>query len=354
MKTGRTLQELAIELARQAKLKRDFVMPAKLILTGNMPDWIDLHKDDRNGTYAPEAFVPMDLFHRQIAEALNIPARYYDLMRKERPWLVAENLGGWLCESEKRYMIRTMDGKARAFLSDRYRRLDNYEIAEAVLPVIRQLPDARVESCEITDHRMYIKVVNPRLEAEVKKGDIVQAGIVISNSEVGLGSVSVMPLVYRLVCANGMVINGLGKRKYHIGRELEESWELFSDETMRADDEAFMLKLADIVRAAVDEARFAQVVYRLRETVGVKITGDVPGVVELTAKEYGFNQNEQSGVLRHLIEGGDLSLYGLSNAVTRVSQDVESYDRATALEAAGWQIVTMAPQLWRVLNGVNA
>lgn len=37
---------------------------------------------------------------------------------------------------------------------------------------------------------------------EVRKGDIVQAGVMISNSEVGLGAVSIQPLVYRLVCTN--------------------------------------------------------------------------------------------------------------------------------------------------------
>ena len=54
---------------------------------------------------------------------------------------------------------------------------------------------------------MYIKVVNKRLEAEVVPGDIVQSGVIISNSEVGLGSVNIQPLVYRLVCSNGMVVN---------------------------------------------------------------------------------------------------------------------------------------------------
>ena len=33
-------------------------------------------------------------------------------------------------------MVRTLDGKARAFLSDRYHRIDNEQIAEAVLPVL--------------------------------------------------------------------------------------------------------------------------------------------------------------------------------------------------------------------------
>ena len=51
-------------------------------------------------------------------------------------------------------------------------------------------------SCEVTENRLYLKVVNHRLEMEVRKGDIVQAGVMISNSEVGLGAVSIQPLVY--------------------------------------------------------------------------------------------------------------------------------------------------------------
>lgn len=89
---------------------------------------------------------------------------------------------------------------------------------------------------------------------------------------------------------------------------------------------------------------------RLKETVGVPITGKVPEVVELTGRAYGINQEEQDGILNYLISGGDLSLYGLSNAITRTSQDIESYDRATALEGIGWQVATMAKQQWKEIN----
>ena len=40
-------------------------------------------------------------------------------------------------------------------------------------------------------------------------------------------------------------------------------------------------------------------------------------------------------MLRDLIEGGDLSGFGLVNAVTHYSQQVDDYDRATDLEAIG-------------------
>jgi hypothetical protein len=351
MKTGSTPQQLAIELDRQDKTKRDFVVDSGAMFMEENAELFSLSRLLDSGMREVEPFGMTDLFHRQLGSSLNIPAKYYDVMRTEYPELLVQNVNGWLGKRETRHTVRTLDGKARAFLSDRYRIIDNYVIARTVLPIISEMPDARVESCEITANRMYLKVVNPRLTADVVPGDTVQAGIIISNSEVGLGSVSVQPLIYRLVCANGMVINDLGKRKYHIGRENEESWELFSDATIQADDAAFMLKLADIVRTAVDETKFAVIIDRLREAAEAKIDARLPDVVELTAKFYGFNQLEQDDILQHLIQGGDLSLLGLGNAVTRTANDAESYDRATALETAGWQIVTMPPKLWQELNG---
>lgn len=100
-----------------------------------------------------------------------------------------------------------------------------------------------------------------------------------------------------------------------------------------------MLKLRDTTMAAIEESRFAQVVDKLKEAAGIPIKGNVQEVVELTGREFGITQDEQNGIFKYLVEGGDLSLYGLTNAVTRASQDVESYDRATALEGIGWQIM---------------
>ena len=254
-------------------------------------------------------------------------------------------------------MVRTLDGTARAFLSERYRRIDNYEIAEAVLPIISDIKDARVESCEVTDERMYIKVVNPRLETEVVPGDVVQSGILITNSEVGMGSMAVQPLVYRLVCSNGMVVNDAATRRYHIGRgnEAGEDYSLYSTATLAADDRALMLKVQDTVKAAVDQVRFEKVVEMMRAAKGAKITtNDIPQMVELTSADYGMTKRESSGILDHLIRGGDFTLYGLANAVTRTAQDVESYDRSTEMESIGYSILGMSRSRWNQLNAVAA
>ena len=53
--------------------------------------------------------------------------------------------------------------------------------------------------------------------------------------------------------------------------------------------------------------------------------------------------------INHLIKGGDLSGYGLVNAVTRYSQDVEDYDRATEFEALGGKLIELSGREWKGL-----
>jgi Domain of unknown function (DUF932) len=157
--------------------------------------------------------------HNQIGQRLGIPAAYYKRMLKDSPSLLSQNVNHWFSNQSERRMVRTLDGKARAFLSDRYRIVDHYEILETILPVIGEMGEGmNIVSTEITETKLYLKVINKRLELEVNKGDVVQAGFVVSNSEIGLGAVSVEPLIYRLVCENGMIAKDYSQKRYHIGR----------------------------------------------------------------------------------------------------------------------------------------
>jgi hypothetical protein len=249
-------------------------------------------------------------------------------------------------------MLRTLDGKVRAVLSDRYRRLDNFDLAESVLPILRQLPEVRFESVELTDTRMYLKCVTPRLSYEMAPGDVVQAGVVISNSEVGQGTLSVQPLLYRLVCRNGLIAADRSLRKTHVGRTLDtedESVQVYQDDTLRADDKAFFLKVRDVVQAAVSEATFRQTAQKLQRTLKIPLTGDPVKTVEVLAQRYTLNDAERCGVLRHLIAEADLSGYGLVNAVTHFSEEVEDYDRATEFEALGGKLIELSAPEWKGL-----
>ncbi len=53
---------------------------------------------------------------------------------------------------------------------------------------------------------------------------------------------------------------------------------------------------------------------------------------------------------KHLIEGGDLSRFGLANAVTRAAQDDEiDYDQASNMERMGGQLIELPQGEWRTL-----
>ena len=353
MKAGRTIQEMAAEIMRQSQAKADY-----LVNTGSlaMEVWDQrpmLHLRDTDGVELVEPLDIQSTAHQQIGDYLEIPRKYYRRMLGEDAELLAYNVNRWLRQNPEQRMIRTMDGRARAFLSNRYRRIDNLDIANITLPIIGEMKDAIYASCELSDDYMYIKVVNPRLTAEVVPGDIVQGGVIITNSETGQGSVCVQPLVYRLVCSNGMVVNDAKMRRYHVGRltSTDDDFQIYSQETLDADDQAFVLKLQDTVRAAVDEAKFAAVLEKMRQSKDAKLnTADIPSVVKLASSSFKITEAESAGVLQHLIEGGDLTLYGLANAVTRYSQDVESYDRATRLEEIGYEVMTMSPKQFQAIN----
>lgn len=361
MKKGRNLSELASEITRQATSKRDFVAPTtelSMQFVGNQKPWQDpavipdpKQKELRIHINSQGLFGIRQTAHEQFASRLGIPKAYYDRMRASSPDLLSSNVNHWLRTSEEKRMVRTLDGNVRAFLSDRYRPLDNFDLAEAVLPSLSQ-PGYSIESMELTDSKLYIKVVTEKLKGEVRKGDVVQAGICISNSEIGHGSVKIEPLINRLACLNGMISNDHAMRKYHVGRgngEGDLAQEFFRDETRQAADKAFWMKVKDVVEGSFRQDVFDAIVNSMRDATERKVTGDPVKVVEVTQKHFGLNETEKSGVLRHLIISGDLTQYGLMNAVTRTSQDVDNYDRATDLERMGGQIIELGKTDWKTI-----
>lgn len=348
MKTGLSLSQMAAELERQQTAKRDFVADTRKIVVAPDMQLVTL----ANGGDKPVGQFGVNPYaHRQLAEHLDVPVKFYDRMKKDHPDLLAGTLNGLLQREPARRMVRTLDGNVRAFVSDRFRPLDNFDLANAVLPVLMGFPEIRIESTQLTETSLYIKAVFPRVQTEVKKGDVVQAGIVISNSEIGAGSLQVAPLVFRLVCLNGMIAADYGQKRYHVGKraagDSEAAFELFSDRTKELDDAALWAKVNDTVRGVLKPEVLESLVQRMRDASEQPIDGDIQEVIEVVSKRNGYAERTQQGILRHLIEGGDLSRLGLANAITRQSQDEEDYDVASKMEADGGAVIELARADWQ-------
>jgi hypothetical protein len=351
MKTGRTLRELLEEVTRQSEGKRDYLAPSRAMNVRTHFDGSFLEFPTPTG----EPLAIGDTAHGQLAERVGIPKAYYDRMRENAPALFDENVNHWLKASDDRRLVRTLDGNARALLSDRYRMLDNDDLAAVALPILMD-HGFELISAEMTERKFYLKATTPRIQAEVKPGDVVQAGVVISNSEVGHGSLKIEPLLYFLVCTNGLVMPDASLRRQHVGRhlsDLDAAQQYFRQETVRADDAAFWMKVRDVLIGMLEESAFPGYVDKVRDAAGQRIEADPFAVVEVTAKRYRLTEPEKRSVLAHFLTGhngqSELTRYGLMQAVTRASQDVEQYDRATELEQLGGQILELAPSQWRTI-----
>jgi hypothetical protein len=301
---------------------------------------------DQNGDGLEELMLS-DHTLGQMANDLNIPKRYFDRMRDKSFDLFRTNVHHWLYAEPNRRMVRARRGTdtstARAWLSDRYRRLDNIEIATKLLPEFERLgTDVQFHNAAITEEKFYLRAVFPRLTAEVKVGEPVQWGVQIRNSEVGSGTFAIESFVNVLACMNGMVVGKVLNAR-HIGKRLDD---VLSDEAVRADDVAFWLAARDTLRASINEVEFDKVIAVLRDsTDGTKITAPV-AATERLAKAYSLSDGEKEAVLLSLATGGDFSRWGALNAVTATAQTVESFDRRVELEGIGWDVASLTDREW--------
>lgn len=371
MKQGRTLQQLAAELERQTATRKDYLAPQGKVeaVVVNQTDGSTpfIGFDGFNG----EAIPATPYAHRQLADHLGVPRRYYDRMQVEQPGLLAENINTWLhADAANQRMIRTLDNRVRAFLSPKYRPLDNFDLANVALPKLIDL-NAQIMSCELTETRMYIKAILPDLSDRLPEGlaygghhifgsqdgGKVVAAIVISNSELGDGTLRVEPSVFTTFCTNLAVLKAAAMRKYHVGRafEADANYEVFRDETREADDRAFWLKVGDVVQAAFDPDVFAAAVESIRNAAEDKIESeDLPKVVEVTVKRLSLPASSQNSILTHLARGGDVSRWGLSSAITSAANDFEDYEGAMVLERAGGEVLALPPRDWQAITSKSS
>lgn len=369
MKHGLFLEELAKELERREQIKRDFKSPTKLLKAEHIKSKYSRSGVDTNnfllrfinGTdeiseLPAEGFRVNQLAQNQIRTWAGIPAKYYELMKEKDPDLLLYNINRWFERKNEPRLIRTEENRVRAFLSNKYRCIDNFDIFKTVVPIL--LEESRMQlkiiSCGLTESHLYLKVLSERLTFEVQVGDPVQVGLVISNSEVGKGSVAIEPLLYRLSCKNGAIISDRAMRKYHVGRYHEginELTELFRDETRQANDQAFLMKLEDVTRAALKETNYDFLKNIVIDANTRKIEAGPSKVLERVTEEFGLRKEETEGVLQALITGGsqEMTQWGLANAVTWVANHRDEYERATELEKIGGRILTLPENQWKAL-----
>jgi len=182
---------------------------------------------------------PTSYFHSQVAEKLGIPKNYYDKCNGQGNNILADNVNYWLQNSDKNYMVRSFkdsegNGTARAFLSDRFKTIDNWDVLITALEEIKNNPNIVVEQADLSETKMYVSFYDPSIEANASEllknyrnpttgtnanGDSIISGFTLSNSELGSGGYTISPRGIILACRNGMTQKKDQLRRVHLGEK---------------------------------------------------------------------------------------------------------------------------------------
>ena len=349
MLKGITVQELIDRVVIDARSKQDFIVPARAVkvLDGGLMDW--------DGRTAP---MPMTkVAEDQLNTYLGIPSRFVDRLRTDAPDLISVNMNRLLqTKTDDRRMVRVLNGSARAWLSDRYRCLDYIDMAEHLLPIIKNA-GYQILTANITETKMYITVVSPDIAGEIKVGSPVRFGWTISDSEVGKGSLNIQLFMEVLRCTNGMTIQEFSKRKAHLGGRADsdtESLVTLSNETIEASDKALWLGVRDHMREFSTPDGLLRVITKLKAQAEAWVLGDPTAVIETLGNKFLLNEDEKKSVLYSFLEEGDRTRWGLSNAITQVANDHADYDRGMELQKLGGDLLMSSAYEFKTIATATA
>jgi hypothetical protein len=137
----------------------------------------------------------------QLCQKLEIPVRYYRRLPADMQAAVANY--DLKRVNEKSFLLRGKGKWVRAFLSAEYVAYNNAEVAETVQSLLGK-GALSIKSFVLEETHMFLKIVSEEIW-DVESG--LKAGIMIGNSEVGMGSVSVEPFVFRKPCTNDLIVS---------------------------------------------------------------------------------------------------------------------------------------------------
>jgi len=303
------------------------------------------------------------------ARNAGIPIRFFRAALKKHPARTLDFLNGVMWDEAKRRMVRCLDDRVRAFLSDQYRDIPTLSVAKHTLGIIKDLSGKVIEA-SVTDSHIRIKVIATdiwdRIEAartdrpssewyagglgsqealtrvsarshddlrplkekmKEQGGDqTIWPSATILNSPTGHGGLEFRGGFLKGICFNLATVEQI-MREVHLGSRLDTG--IYKRDTVEAEADALFLKLRDNLSAWFTQEKFTEVCNKMRASAEKKI--ELPSAaVKLLVENDLLKDSELDNVLDHFMNE-HRTVHGLGQAVSRYSQDVGA-DRAEDLE----------------------
>ena len=225
---------------------------------------------------------------------------------------------------KKAMMFRSVNGATlprmvRAVLSERFEPFDDHVLLRSIHGAFTEMgiyPGAiEAKGMSFEETHTHIRLLWGEQQAN-ERGDVVRRGIHIRNSEVGLSSVDIRPVVYVLACSNGMVsarhIGGIR----HVGNPTR----------LRG-------KVKDAINMAINDGdRLSE---QFADSLRVRFENPI-NVLAGIQKNDTLTQDQLQRAILHFNESGQgRTKYDVVQAITRAAQDEATHEDRFQVELVG-------------------
>jgi Domain of unknown function (DUF932) len=314
---------------------------------------------------------------KQLCQRIEAPAQY---LAELPATLAVQNINHGLKEKATGRAAILMHANGallcRAFLSEKYTRIWNWEIAERLIPLVQhgwRVPPARpalenqpgtrlATAADVlqtnegggglsinvgdliapagiyaSDHDMFVFLVNEQARVNDGTGNFLKRGVFVENSEVGDSALKVTRFLYNNVCGNHIVWGAKNVAKIsirHIG-DLQR--------VRRSMQQQMQIELVKYANESVsdEEARIRTakkfVIGATKEEVLDALFGKRSLNVPLKRLSEAYDAAEQ-----HPEDGGaPNTAWGMAQGLTRVSQQIPYADQRNELDRAAGKVLDL-------------
>ena len=272
-------------------------------------------------------------------------------------------------------MVRVLDGNVRAFLSDSYRAIDNYDVASHALRTLQDC-GGRVIEASLSDSKMRIKMISPEIWETIERKrtsapssewyagglgnakhlarvaansvgnlpmhggpDTVNPLGELGNSETGHGGLYYKGGILQAICFNLATVQEV-LRNVHLGSRQDIGH--MTQETIRKEADVIFSKLRDTVSAFFTAESFRAIVEQCRATAGQVLLAPSMAIGALVESDDRLGDDDLLKLVDHLSGQpvDEATVYDVGQAVSRYAQDTADDDMAIDLEALAGEILT--------------
>ncbi len=362
-KTELRLDEFLSDIAETRKT--DYAAPWNRVSLGRDPEaglfTLRMHesltRDDASLMHEVHAHpIALKQMAQKIAPGFG---RYCEWLNQEgRHAQMIEETNRNLGEEQRKALIRTLtngDGPvARAWLSDKFKPLDDDLVFQQVIPALRPHADrfkvlGGLRSYQKTTFKVVTREPVFDLEMGGKRRQF-SLGFIIGNSEIGGGSLTFSAFFSDSYCDNGCIFSkhALADVNYrHTGARIETDFgEVLGDRVIEAQQQAIAGLIGEATTQSLEVRKYDRFADMIQQSATRKMGEAAPAdVIREVGKRVKLTDKEVENAITEF-HGDERTQFGVQAAITKAAQSCKSADRKIALEQAGGEVLGIPVKQW--------